>query len=79
MQGMGAHQAGAAYFDICCVETVIPLQSRMMSPVSRTATRNRVRVRNIRMAFHGGNLFLADFHVTLPLESSMFEVLQGSG
>jgi hypothetical protein len=42
-----------------------------MRPVRATATRNRVRVKNIKTAFHGGSLDLADFQVTPPLGSSI--------
>jgi hypothetical protein len=60
------------YFDICCVDTLIPLHNRIIRPVKATATRNLVRVKNISVAFQGGKLALADFQVTPPLGRSMF-------
>lgn len=44
----------------------MPLHNKTIRPVKATATRNRVRVKNINTAFHGGNLALADFQVTPP-------------
>lgn len=61
----------ATYFDISRVDTVIPLHNKTIRPVRATATRNRVRVKNIKMAFHGGSLDLADFQFTPPLGSNM--------
>ena len=63
------------YFDISRVDTVIPLHNKTMRPVRATATRNRVRVKNINTAFQGGNLALADFQLTPPLGSSMMVVV----
>ena len=64
---------GNPYFDICCVDTLIPLHNKIIRPVSATATRNLVRVKNIIMAFQGGNLDLADFQVTPPLGKSILK------
>lgn len=69
--GICQEQSRQAYFDISRVDTVIPLHNKTISPVRATATRNRVRVKNINIAFHGGNLALADFQVTPPLGRSI--------
>lgn len=61
----------STYFDISRVDTVMPLHNKTMRPVRATATRNRVRVKNIKMAFHGGSLDLADFQFTPPLGSNI--------
>jgi hypothetical protein len=60
--------------DICCVDTLIPRHSKIIRPVNATATRNLVRVRNIIIAFQGGNLDLADFQVTPPLGRSILSI-----
>lgn len=52
-----------------------PLHSNTTKPVNATEIRNRGRVRKTRRALHGGNLDLADFHVTPPFGSSMVWVL----
>jgi hypothetical protein len=72
--GQGWGDVGKTYSAIWLVETLIPLHSSIMRPVNAIATRNLVRVKTTRTAFHGGKRALADFHVTPPLGRSILSV-----
>ena len=56
------------------VDTLIPLHSRIITVVNAIEARNRVRVKRISSARHGGRRALADFHVIPPLGSSITAV-----
>ncbi len=71
----GSRMHGCSYFDICCVDTLSPRHNKIIRPASATATSNLVLVRNIIIAFHGGNLDLADFQVTPPLGRSIVGII----
>jgi hypothetical protein len=66
---------GIAYSDSWLVDTLMPLQRSMIRPVNAIATRNLVRVKTTRTAFHGGKRALADFHVTPPLGKSILYII----
>ena len=53
-------------------DLVIPLHNKINIPAMVIDTKKRVLVTSTRIALHGGNLALADFHVTPPLGRSIF-------
>lgn len=55
------------------VDTLMPLHNNIINPVNTTAARNLAFVRYTMNALHGGSLAFADFHVTPPLGSNIFE------
>lgn len=70
------HGKKGTYFCISAADLLIPRHSRMIRPVTAMVMRKRVRVSRTTSALHGGNLALADFHVTPtpPLGRSMAAV-----
>ena len=68
---MNDRRYDGTYLCISAADLLIPLSSKMSSPVMAVAMRNRGRDNKNVNARQGGNLALADFHETPPLESNM--------
>lgn len=64
-------ETDSAYLCISDADLLIPLHNRISKPAIATDTKKRVLVTSTRIALHGGNLALADFHVTPPLGRSI--------
>jgi hypothetical protein len=59
------------HFCISDAELLIPRHNKTIRPVMARDIKKRVLVTRTRIARHGGNLALADFHVTPPFGSSI--------
>jgi hypothetical protein len=69
----------SSYLCISDADVLTPLQSNKTIPAKAKHSRNRVRVRNTHIALVGGRLAFADFHVTPPFGSNIFDVDRGLG
>lgn len=62
------------YLCISDADTLSHFQSNITNPANAIEIKNLVLVNNTTRALHGGSLAFADFQLTPPFGSNMFEI-----